>query len=268
MKPAAAYPGRGTSIGPEITDVAGEPTETTQLRRLIERYHWAASYCDGLTVLEVACGTGQGLGLLRSRAKSVYACDLSPENLDAARRGSGTSQPLVQADAQSLPFADESLDAIILLEAIYFLPSAGAFLAEATRTLRPGGWCLVSAINKDCADFNGRHPLYRELYGAPELSRSFREHGLSPDCFGIIPMNQPSLRSRAFRPIKKLAVGLNIIPASMSGRLLLKRIVFGPLKTMPHDISLLPDPAEEPQPLPDDSPDPIHQVILCAGKRN
>lgn len=256
-----------TSIGPEITDVAGEPTEATQLERLIARYHWAASYCEAKTVLEVACGTGQGLGLLRSRAGKVYACDLSLENLHTARHGNGQSQALVQANAQALPFADNSLDAIILLEAIYFLPSASEFLSEARRVLRPGGWCLVSAINKDCIDFNPRHSLYRERYGAPDISRLFHGHGLTPECFGIIPMNQPSLRSRAFGPVKKLAISMDIIPESKRARILLKRIVFGKLKNMPHDISSLSPPVSSPLAIPCDRADTIHQVVLCAGRR-
>lgn len=257
-----------TSIGPEITDVAGEPTEGTQLERLVARYHWAASYCDGATILEVACGTGQGLGLFRSRAKRVFACDLSSENLAVAQQGNGASQPLVRGDAQSLPFADESLDVVILMEAIYFLPSDAAFLGEARRVLKRGGMCLVSAINKDCVDFNPHHSLYQRLYGVRSLSASFREHELIPECFGIIPMNQPSLRSRVFKPVKKIAVSLNIIPESKRARLFLKRVVFGSLQTMPHDISKLPAPIMKPQPLSMDRPDSVYQVVLCAGRRS
>jgi SAM-dependent methyltransferase len=256
-----------TAIGPEITDVAGEPTEQTQLQRLIARYHWAASYCDGKEVLEAACGTGQGLGLLRTRASAVYGCDLSPENLATARAGNGPSQPLVRADAQSLPFADASLDAVIMLEAIYFLPSAGAFISEVRRVLRPGGWCILSSINKDCIDFNPHHSLYRELYGTRELAGLLGAHGFASEAFGIIPMNRPGLRTKAFAPVKKVAIGLNLIPEGKRARLLLKRIVFGPLERMPHDISRMPAPSAKPTPLSLDVPDPVHQVILCAGRR-
>jgi SAM-dependent methyltransferase len=257
-----------TRIGPEITDVAGEPTEATQLRRLIERYHWAASYCDGKDVLEVACGTGQGLGLLRSRAAHVYGCDLSPENLAVAREGNGNVQPLVRADAQVLPFASASLDAVILLEAIYFLPSSRKFMEEMRRVLRPGGWCIMSSINKDCVEFNPHHSLYRTLYGAPELAGLLEANGFTPEAFGIIPMNKPSLRTRAFAPLRSLAVGLNVIPEGKKARLMLKRIVFGPLQRMPHDISSAPAPEVKPVKLRIDVPDPVHQVILCAGQLN
>jgi SAM-dependent methyltransferase len=196
----------------------------------------------------------------------VYACDLSAENLATARRGNGAHQPLVRADAEHLPFEDGSLDAVILLEAIYFLPSARSFIAEVRRVLRPGGWCILSSINKDCIDFNPHHSLYRELYGTVELGALLREFGFDPEAFGIIPMDEPSLRTRAFAPLKKLAVGLNVIPEGKRARLALKRIVFGPLQRMPSDISTLPGPDVAPVPLAVDRPDHRHQVILCAGR--
>jgi SAM-dependent methyltransferase len=142
----------------------------------------------------------------------VIGCDLSQENLGTARRGNGGSQPLVRADAQLLPFADSSLDAVIMLEAIYFLPSARSFISEVRRVLRPGGWCILSSINKDCIDFNPHHSLYRELYGTCEIAALLRHHGFAPEGFGIIPLNQPSVRTKTFAPIKKLAISLNLIP--------------------------------------------------------
>ncbi|MEJ7759192.1 MAG: class I SAM-dependent methyltransferase [Gemmatimonadaceae bacterium] len=253
-------------IGPAITDVAGEPAGSTQIARLVARYHWTAGYCNNRVVLEVACGTGQGLGLLQSRARKVYGCDLSAENLSSARQTHGTEVALIRTDAERLPVADESLDVVVLLETIYFLPSPSEFLKEARRVLVPGGHLLVSSINKDCPDFNPNHPLYFERYGVIDLVREFRKHGFTPECFGIIPMNEPSIRTKAFRPFKRLAVRLNMIPESMQARRVLKRIVFGRLQPMPTDIALIPGPDVAPVQLEINRPDAVHQVILCAGR--
>jgi len=253
--------------GPAITDVAGEPAGRVQIERLVERYHWAASYCDGRVVLEVACGTGQGLGLLRSRAARMHGCDLNEENLQRVRWTYGSKVALTQADAQVLPFATESIDVVILLETIYFLPDAHSFISEARRVLRPGGRLLVSSINKDCPDFNPNHPLYFAHYGAPDLARAIGRMGFETECFGIIPMDQPSFRTRVFKPLKQLAIRLNLIPDSMQARLFLKRIVFGRLERMPHDLAGEPAPSAAPRPLPCNQPDRIHQVVLCAGTR-
>lgn len=268
MRGSADRHDAGNLIGPAITDVAGEPAGRVQVERLVERYHWAASYCEGLAVLEVACGTGQGLGLLRSRARPLHACDLSLANLATARSTYRGEISLVQANAQKLPFAPGSLDVLLLLETLYFLPSADAFLTEARRVLKPGGQLLISCINKDCPDFNPNHPLYFARYGVPELARTVSAHGFAPECFGIIPMDLPSLRSRIFKPVKRLAVRLNLIPDSMQARLFLKRLVFGRLERMPHDIIGEPAPATPPRPLAPARPDTVHQVVLCAGTRD
>jgi SAM-dependent methyltransferase len=252
-------------IGPAITDVAGEPADPTQIERLLQRYHWTASYCGDRDVLEVACGSGQGLGLLRSKARRLVACDLSSENLAIVRRTYGHDMALVQGDAQVLPFGDGSIDVIVLLEAIYFLPDADAFMSEARRVLRPGGVCLVSAINKDCPDFNPAHPLYYRLYGTVELSQLFEQHGFLPECAGIIPLDKPSLRRRAFKPLKAFAVKAHLIPDTMRARTYLKRIVFGKLEPMPANIDGIPRPPSAPTRLSTEQPDAVHQVILCAG---
>ena len=254
-------------IGPAITDVAGEPAGRTQVERLVARYHWVAGYVAGGVVVEVACGTGQGLGLLSSKARHVFGFDLSMENLSIVRDTYGRSIPLVCGDAHMLPFADASVDVVLLLETIYFLPDPVAFVREAARVLRPGGACLISSINKDCPDFNPNHPLYYAHYGAPELSSMLRDNGFGTLCFGIIPMDKPTLRGTIFRPLKQLAIRLNLIPDSMQARLLLKRIVFGKLSAMPRDIRGKARPETKPLPIPADKPDTTHQVVLCAGFR-
>jgi glycosyltransferase involved in cell wall biosynthesis len=76
------------------------------------------------------------------------------------------------------------------------------------------------------------------------------------------------MSGRAFKPLKKMAVAMNVIPESKRARLFLKRVVFGSLQTMPHDISKLPAPIVKPQPLPMDRPNSVYQVVLCAGRRS
>lgn len=54
----------------------------------------------------------------------------------------------VHGDAESLPFGDESFDAVINVEASHAYPRLPRFLAEVARVLRPGGHFLY-------ADFRG-----------------------------------------------------------------------------------------------------------------
>src|SRR5205823_11109400 len=117
-------------------------------------------------------------------------------------------------------------------ETLYFLPSADAFLREAIRVLRSGGMLLLSVINKDCQDY-APSGLYYCSYGTIELARLLRPYGLTPQCFGAIPMHRQSVRQRLFRPIKRVARHLNLIPNTIQSRLLLKRLVFGELSPLP-----------------------------------
>ncbi len=50
----------------------------------------------------------------------------------------------LQAPAAALPFAAEAFDAVTCLEALEFLPSARAAIAECVRVLRPGGVLLLT----------------------------------------------------------------------------------------------------------------------------
>lgn len=51
---------------------------------------------------------------------------------------------LVHHAASPLPFAEQTFDAVTLLEALEFLPDRAGALGEMVRVLRPGGWLLVT----------------------------------------------------------------------------------------------------------------------------
>lgn len=101
-------------------------------------------------VLDVATGTGrlaQSLLGLPHFAGSVVGVDLSAGMLaEAGRKLSrlGERSVLVRAAACPLPFADASFDAVVLLEALEFLPDREATIREVARVLVPGGVALVS----------------------------------------------------------------------------------------------------------------------------
>jgi SAM-dependent methyltransferase len=254
----------GELIGPAFTDLAGDPASPAQLHRLYSRYHWVRSYCQGARVVEVACGSGQGLAMLAEVARATIGADYSAENLAVVRRSYGAHLPLIRLDAHVLPLADASVDVILLLETLYFLPDPGAFVREAVRVLRPGGRLLISVINKDCWDFNPS-PLYPHFFGAPELTALLSRAGLVTRCFGGFPLNRPSLRQRLFHPLKRIAIALHLIPRTVQARIWLKRIVFGRLQAIPSRLHSTDMPGEIPVPITGTVPDPVHQVLMVEG---
>ena len=197
-----------------VTEISGDEVSQEQVQRIYNRYKWAAAFCQGKDVVEAACGTGQGLGYLKSVSKSLQAGDYSAPILEIARKHYGDRIELLQFDAQQLPFADQSKDVILLFEAIYYLPSADRFVAECRRVLRPGGKVLVVTANKDLFDFNPS-PYTHRYFGVVELEALFENHGFTFECFGDTPVKSVSFRQRMLRPLKKWAVDWHLIPSSM-----------------------------------------------------
>ena len=218
-----------------VTELPGARATREQVERLVHRYHWAGEYCRGRDVLEVACGAGQGLGYLASLSNSIRASDISPDLVAQARAHYGDRVEILEMDAQALRFPDRSLDVVIMFEAIYYLSSAERFADECRRVLRPGGRVLIVTANKDLYDFNPS-PFSHQYLGVPELARLFSSRGFSCEFFGVTPVQNVSVRQKILRPVKFLAVKLNLIPKTMSGKTFLKRLVFGKLQTMPAEL--------------------------------
>ena len=248
-----------------VTEISGDDVTEEQVERIFHRYYWAGRYCRGKDVVEVACGAGQGLGYLAGLAKSLQAGDYSEQILNIARRHYGERINLQQFDAQQMPYPDRSLDVVILFEAIYYLPDTDRFVAECARVLRPGGQVLVATANKDLFDFNPSPHTYR-YYGVVELTELFGSRGFKAHCFGCWPVEQASLPQKVLRPVKMIASRLGLIPKTMAGKKLLKRLVFGKLVPMPAEIREDMAPYVEPVPLPSDRPDTGHKVIYCVAE--
>lgn len=249
-----------------LTEIAGDEVSAEQVERIARRYYWAASYCRGKDVLEAACGTGQGLGLLSRVAHSVTAGDYSQAILDIAKAHYGKRIELRQFDAQAMPYADGSFDVVILFEALYYLPDAGRFFAECRRVLRAGGHLLIATANKDLFDFTPSAHSHRYL-GVAELHQELAALGFDVACYGDTPVGEVSGRQRLLRPIKMVASRLGLIPESMQAKKLLKRLVFGGLVTMPREIDERTAPDVPAVPLPAARPDTAHKVIFCAARK-
>jgi SAM-dependent methyltransferase len=246
----------------EVTELAGSGITVEQLTRMSHRYHWAVDYCRHKDVVEVACGSGQGLGLLLAASKSLEAGDYSESILRIARAHYGNRLPLRQLDAEALPYADASKDVIILFEAIYYVPDAARFVNESRRVLRRGGQVLIATANKDLWDFNPS-PLSTHYYGARELVALFGAAGFDAQMFGYMPVGEASLRQRVLRPLKRLAVSSGLMPKSLGGKRLLKRLVFGQLVSMPAELPATSTKIESPTPLQGNAPDRVHKVLYC-----
>lgn len=103
--------------------------------------HWRGRDQRDLRLMDVACGSG---AFLRDLAEAfpraaLAGVDLSPAYLAEARARSGRG--MVQAKAERLPLADDSLDAVTCVYLFHELPPRvrPIVAAELARVLKPGG---------------------------------------------------------------------------------------------------------------------------------
>ncbi len=248
----------------KITEVTNDLVSREQVQRSCDRYYWAKQFCEEKVVLEVGCGTGQGLGYLSNVAKRFVAGDFSLDILKVAKHHYSSRVNLFQFDAQYLPFANNSMDVIILFEAIYYVKDADLFIKECRRMLKPNGKVLIATANKDLSDFNPSPHTY-QYFGVLELHEMFNKNGFSTHFFGNTSISSLSLIQRLSRPLKKLAVNLNLMPKTADGKKWLKRIIFGKLGEMPGEIKKGMGSFNHPTPLSHHIVDKDHKVIYCAA---
>lgn len=104
-------------------------------------------------VLEIAAGTGvvtRALAAKLGPSAEIVATDLNQPMLDtAASLQAGRGNVIFrQADAQSLPFEDESFDLVVCQFGVMFFPDKRQSYREALRVLKPGGTYIFAVWDK------------------------------------------------------------------------------------------------------------------------
>lgn len=89
-------------------------------------------------VLEVGCGRGHLLRALQEEGAHALGVDVNPQ---AIAQGVADGMSVAQADA--LPFPDETFDVLVSVHTIEHLPDLDAALTEMVRVVRPGGRLLL-----------------------------------------------------------------------------------------------------------------------------
>jgi ubiquinone/menaquinone biosynthesis C-methylase UbiE len=118
-------------------------------------HHWIFDHfklAEGSKLLELGCGPGE---LWRSNRKRIPASwqitltDFSPGMLQEARKRLGEERFAYEvADAQALPFADASFDAVIANHMLYHIPDLPRALAEIRRVLKPAGHLYATTFGR------------------------------------------------------------------------------------------------------------------------
>lgn len=97
---------------------------------------------SGDEVLDVATGSGNTAISAARRFCDVTGMDLAPESIEHARRRAGAEGMEITfevGDAEELPYADASYDAVLSTIGVMFCPDQERAASEMLRVCRPGG---------------------------------------------------------------------------------------------------------------------------------
>ncbi|HEX3929255.1 MAG TPA: methyltransferase domain-containing protein [Nocardioides sp.] len=119
-------------------------------------------------VLDVAAGSGNVAIPAAATGARVVASDLTPELLDLGRadaEAAGVQLDWRVADAEALPFDDNSFDAVTSCVGVMFAPHHQVAADELVRVCRPGG--RIAVISWTPAGFIGQMFATMKPYVAP-----------------------------------------------------------------------------------------------------
>lgn len=265
------YPQPGTLLNTTnnyetVTETPGTPINYEQLSMLHTRYHWAAQYSKGLDVLEVACGSGIGLGYLANKSKHIVGGDCDEKLVRICRETYGSRIDIKRFDAQALPFDDATFDILILFEAIYYLPKPELFLREAHRVLRANGKVLICAANCERSHFNPS-PYSTSYFTARQLVKILDTSGFHTEVFAGFPVTTGGLLNSSLNSLRAVAVKLQLIPKTMKWKARIKRLFFKDLQVMPSELGADLGHVAPVDRINHEEPNKEYKVLYAIGKR-
>lgn len=136
-------------------------------QRLLQAYYLSLEYISG-NVLEVGCGEGRGIDLVKAKCDSFTGIDKIPEVVEALKSkhpGTDFRQMVIP------PFSglnDNAYDVVISFQVIEHIKKDRAYLKEIHRVLKPGGIALITTPNIKMS--LSRNPWHIREYTASELT--------------------------------------------------------------------------------------------------
>jgi SAM-dependent methyltransferase len=125
------------------------------------RYGWLPWVFDQLltlpataVILEIGCGTGQLWAENADRIPAGWTITLSDQSVGMVAQAQAKLAPIIhpltveQIDAQQIPYAAGTFDAVIANHMLYHVPDLPQALAEFRRVLKPGGRLFAATNGK------------------------------------------------------------------------------------------------------------------------
>jgi len=157
-------------MGVYTTEIASDKiaSDNPIHQRLLKAYYIAEDYIDG-DLLEIGCGEGRGIAMLKDRVKSFTAID----KIESVIESLSEQFPDVKFIQDNIPpfnkIEDNSFDVIITFQVIEHIKNDRLFLEEIHRVLKPGGKALITTPN--IKKTLTRNPWHIREYTAEELTK-------------------------------------------------------------------------------------------------
>jgi len=155
-------------IAPRWDLFKGEIIGDFDLNRAI--FQDVGTYAVGV---DLGCGTGDLLDVMRGHAKKVIGVDSSPRMLEEARKrfsDRGGAIEVRLGEIEHLPLSDGEADLAVISLVLQYLTRPEAAIAEVSRALKKGGRFILADFEKH------NQEMLREKYGARWLG--FSRNGL------------------------------------------------------------------------------------------
>ncbi len=122
-------------------------------------------------VLDIGCGTGRTIELLKTYPMEITALDISEKMLKVVEKKFHDVKT-VKADLNSLPFPDNTFDAVTAMFVIVHLKNLQVAFSEVYRVLKDGGVFILSNINQRKAPKlklkDGKEIVIKSFYHLPK----------------------------------------------------------------------------------------------------
>jgi ubiquinone/menaquinone biosynthesis C-methylase UbiE len=157
---------------------------------IMERIEREAALLRGKHLLEIGCGMGYDSLEFLKRGVCVTATDLTPNAVELTRRHfehEGVQAEEVRtANALSLPFADNTFDAVWANGVLHATGDTARAIQEARRVLKPGGRAIIShfyrkpswmylvhKLGRENIEYKEEDPPVNEFYTEAEILAMF-----------------------------------------------------------------------------------------------
>jgi len=99
----------------------------------------------GMQLLDAGCGSGEAVALAQARGADVSGIDCSEVMLAVARETAPRAK-LALGDLESMPYPDDTFEAVIACNSVHFAASPLQALREIARVTRPGARIAITSM--------------------------------------------------------------------------------------------------------------------------